>query len=1509
MKYIDAPLTEDEELSPTLHNTIILQWLDLLHPQLRDLVTQRFITQLRDNTYAALFPEISRSVDALLEELNGEATASRIQPNYNRSSNYQSFQANNRYPYQSFRGKPVNKPSNYQNSRKHCDFCRLTGKTAFKTHSIEDCLFIRKLNQTPRASANQVEFEEVDHSEIEQHYEEFYNYQDNPEQKAMFVEHIISKVSIDASPVLILSKDNRPHNLTLDSGASCSCISETKAVEVKAVIRPTNQRVRMADGKSNLQVVGETDVTFYRDDTPYQLSAVVVRHMDTNILAGMNFMKKNDVALRPATDEIILGGTKVIKYDSTCKTNILARRVTSYMVKSDVRQVIMPGESAKFSVPQMSGSVAVEPRWDAHCNHSLSKPTQLWPKPQIASVKEGQIVLNNPLPNPIIVRKSEHVFQIQPEIPATQEKPIFVIPEFNPKLPVKTKKHETFSSKVSINPDSVIPKEAEESFRRMLSTYDSVFNPEISTYNGKAGPCFVEVNIGNNLPPQRKGRVPFYGRDNLVELQNKFDDLQAAGILSRPQEIGVTVENTSPSFMVNKQPPSTDKRLVTDFTSISEYCRPTPSLMPDVEKVLKTMGSWKYLAKSDMSKAYHQIKMKKSSQKYCGVHTPFRGLLVYNVGVMGLPGVEVALEELTCLILGDLVKEGRVAKIADDLFVGGNSPEELQSNLQEVLVRLHENNIRLNASKTVIAPKEVTILGWIWNSGKLRASPHRLLALSTCQPPETVTAMKSFLGAYRFLSRTLQGYARILKPLEDAIKGKDARGKLIWSDSLTDSFKQAQQALAGSKAVTIPQPSDTLCIVTDASVRPGALGAILYAIRNGQPLLAGFYNCKLPEFQLRWLPCELEALAIASALNHFAPYLIQSKHTPQVATDSKPCVDAAAKLKKGEFSASARLSTFLSALNRFQAKIQHISGVKNIPSDYISRHPLQCTSEKCSICKFVLETMESVVQNISVEDITEGRCRVPFTNRNSWRAVQNECRDLRKVKLFRKQGTAPNKKSRNLRNVRRYLSAGVLLAHDDVLIQPHSAPLRPSTERIVVPQQVLHGILTALHLKFKHPSILNLTKVFSTSFFALNLDKTAAEVFNSCYHCAALRDVPRAMIKQTTDDPPSTVGEKYAADVIKRCGQKILVLRESVSSYTSAEIINTENAKDVSESLVRQCNILRPSSVTDITVRVDPAPAHESLFKNTSKTNILSKNNITLEVGRRLNRNKNPVADKCIREIHRELLIVNPTGGEITSSELSEAIANLNTRYRKSGLSSHEIWTQRDQLTGEQLPIKDRDLILQQHKDRKINHPSSEKSKAFGKSYHPTPSLKVGDLVYLYSDRDKTKARPRYLVTSVSREWCKLRRFTATLLGTEEYDVRLEECYIVPSFDNIILPSREEDSSDSESEPPYENRKPRRSPVLPQERHNIPQMDSTSESSGEQSSDSEVDDEEVSDMSALEEEGDQDEPQENPQDQDYIPPVHADTAPATMERRLRGPVAAPNRYGEWVNFVHGVLFK
>ena len=40
---------------------------------------------------------------------------------------------------------------------------------------------------------------------------------------------------------------------------------------------------------------------------------------------------------------------------------------------------------------------------------------------------------------------------------------------------------------------------------------------------------------------------------------------------------------------------------------------------------------------------------------------------------MGMPGSETALEELMCRVFADLLHEGSVAKLADDLFCGGQT--------------------------------------------------------------------------------------------------------------------------------------------------------------------------------------------------------------------------------------------------------------------------------------------------------------------------------------------------------------------------------------------------------------------------------------------------------------------------------------------------------------------------------------------------------------------------------------------------------------------------------------------------------------------------------------------------------------------------------------------------------------------------------------------------------------------------------------------------------------------
>ena len=130
-------------------------------------------------------------------------------------------------------------------------------------------------------------------------------------------------------------------------------------------------------------------------------------------------------------------------------------------------------------------------------------------------------------------------------------------------------------------------------------------------------------------------------------------------------------------------------------------------------------------------------------------------------------------------VLGDLIQEDCVAKIADDLYVGGNSPIEVFDNWRRVLALLQKNNIRLSAAKTIIYPRKVIILGWMWSNDTLQASPHRLAALSSVEPPSTVQGLRSFVGGYKVLSRVLPRFAELLDPLDQATAGKESREKLF----------------------------------------------------------------------------------------------------------------------------------------------------------------------------------------------------------------------------------------------------------------------------------------------------------------------------------------------------------------------------------------------------------------------------------------------------------------------------------------------------------------------------------------------------------------------------------------------------------------------------------------------------------------------------------------------------------------------------------------------------------
>jgi hypothetical protein len=109
------------------------------------------------------------------------------------------------------------------------------------------------------------------------------------------------------------------------------------------------------------------------------------------------------------------------------------------------------------------------------------------------------------------------------------------------------------------------------------------------------------------------------------------------------------------------------------------------------------------------------------------------------------------------------------------------------------------------------------------------------------------------------------------------------------------------------------------------------------------------------------------------------------------------------------------------------------------------------------------------------------------------------------------------------------------------------------------------------------------------------------------------------------------------------------------------------------------------------------------------------------------------------------------------------------------------MWSQRDQFSNEQIPLQEQDIIMKQNEQRRSNHAHSEKSKAPVVEFRTPERITVGDLVYLYSDRNKTRARDRYLVVEVKGTFCNIKKFVGSQLRNTSYHVKVSECYRVPS--------------------------------------------------------------------------------------------------------------------------------
>ena len=298
-----------------------------------------------------------------------------------------------------------------------------------------------------------------------------------------------------------------------------------------------------------------------------------------------------------------------------------------------------------------------------------------------------------------------------------------------------------------------------------------------------------------------------------------------------------------------------------------------------------------------------------------------------------------------------------------------------------------------------------------------------------------------------------------------------------------------------------------------------------------------------------------------------------------------------------------------------------------------------------------------------------------------------------------------------------------------------------------VPNHLYPGIVLALHNKFSHPSKTQLTALLSRYFYTPGHLKIVSDVTDNCLQCNSLKTLPKELFNDTTQETGQFATE-FAADVIERNSQKILIIREKLSQYTWADIIPDQKSSTLRMILLR--NILPWTTPSGAVVRTDQATSFQSLAQECNTPNsLLSKLKIKIELGRVHNPNKNPVAENSCKEIQKEMLRLNPAGGPISPEDLLIVQKSTNDRIRNRNYASKEIFTRRDLISNKPIPIDDETLNEQQHNLRLKQHEYNLTFNSKSRRKSPICKFEPGDLIFLKSSLSKEHARDLFIVDSI----------------------------------------------------------------------------------------------------------------------------------------------------------------
>lgn len=281
-----------------------------------------------------------------------------------------------------------------------------------------------------------------------------------------------------------------------------------------------------------------------------------------------------------------------------------------------------------------------------------------------------------------------------------------------------------------------------------------------------------------------------------------------------------------------------------------------------IDELLDELHDAVIFSKLDLRSGYHQIRMKPKDvdKKAFYTHEGHCEFLVMPFGLTNAPSTFQGL-------MNDLFKPFLwkfVLVFFDEILVYSRTVEDHVEHLKSVLGILQDYRMFAKCSKCRFAVAEIEYLGHLISTHGVRVNPSKLDSMVNWPLPQSIKALRGFLGLTGYYRKFIKGYGVIASPLIALLK----KNCFYWTPTTTEAFLNLKKAVTSTPVLRLPDFNKVFTIECDAS-RTG-IGAVL--MQEGQPI--AFLSQALKGQALYLSTYEKELLSLVKAVQKWRPYLL-----------------------------------------------------------------------------------------------------------------------------------------------------------------------------------------------------------------------------------------------------------------------------------------------------------------------------------------------------------------------------------------------------------------------------------------------------------------------------------------------------------------------------------------------------------------------------------------------------------------------------------------------------------